>query len=160
MTGPIRRIYKIRERKKGPGAVHQDLCLSNYPLRFTNYFPKCMGIQTYKYSSFPPIGRMTPGLVAAEVCRGTLGVLMTLSPSTRYLTLKAISTAWPSTVASISATLSPVSAEVAEMETWPGTRSVPGLILMRAVWAASRAKMSEVRQALRNSSVGMMVRVV
>ena len=54
----------------------------------------------------------------------------------------------------------PVSAEVAEMDTWPGTRSLPGLILMRAVCAASRAKMSEVRQALRNSSVGMMVRVV
>ena len=37
---------------------------------------------------------------------------------------------------------------------------MPGLILSRAVWAASRAKMSDVRQALRNSSVGRIARVV
>src|SRR5574341_709803 len=95
------------------------------------HLPRCIGITTYRKSS-RPTGRMTPGLEEVAVSSATLGVSITLSTSTRYLTLKAISTGPPSTVASNSATL----------------------------WAASRAKMSEVLQALRNSAVDMTVRVV
>ena len=74
---------------------------------------------------------MTPGLEEVEVSNATLGVSITLSTSTRYLTLKAISIGPPSTVASSSVTLSPVSAAVAEIVTCPGVSSLPGLIFSR-----------------------------
>ena len=79
-----------------------------------------------------PTGLITPGDEVLLVSSATLGVSMTLSTSTRKRTLKAMSIAEPSTVASTVVSFDPVSAAVAVISTLPGSSCEPGATCRRA----------------------------
>ncbi len=102
---------------------------------------------------------MTPGALEAAVSSATLGLLMISKTSRRNLTLNAISTPPPSTVASTMVSFLPVSSDVADISTSPEAEPLlEALMSSRATFEPSRAKISACLQALSREAVEMSVR--